>query len=58
MTMHGDKPEACLPESDDEMFTFERTSENIARVAMALPLGDLDDFAGLDTPQSFKPCTL
>ncbi len=48
--MHGDKPEACLPESDDEMFTFERTSENIARVAMASPLGDLDDFAGLDHP--------
>ncbi|KAK9833960.1 hypothetical protein WJX74_011093 [Apatococcus lobatus] len=50
MTMHGDKPEACLPESDDEVFTFERTSENIARVAMASPLGDLDDFAGLDHP--------
>ncbi|KAK9830824.1 hypothetical protein WJX74_009012 [Apatococcus lobatus] len=48
--MHGDKPEACLPESDDEMFTFERTSENIARVAMASPLGDLNDFAGLDHP--------
>ena len=39
-----------MPESDDEMFTFERTSENIARVAMASPLGDLDDFAGLDHP--------
>ena len=50
MTMQGDKPEACLPESDDEMFNFERTSENIARVAMASPLGDLDDFAGLDHP--------
>ena len=50
MTMHGDKPEACLPESDDEVFTFERTSENIARVAMASPLGDLDDFAGLEHP--------
>ena len=50
VTMHGDKPEACLPESDDEAFTFERTSENIARVAIASPLGDLDDFAGLDHP--------
>ena len=50
MTMQGDKPEACLPESNDKMFTFERTSENIARVAMALPLCDLDDFAGLDHP--------
>ena len=50
MTMHSGKPEACLPDSDDEMFTFERTSENIARVAMASPLGDLDDFAGLDHP--------
>ena len=50
MTMHGGKPEACLPEFDDEVFTFERTSENIARVAMASPLGDLDDLAGLDHP--------
>ena len=50
MTMHGGEPEACLPEADDEMFNFERTSENIARVAMATPLGDLDDFAGLDHP--------
>ena len=49
-TMHGRKPEACLPESDDEMFTFERTSENIARAAMASPLGDLDVFVGLDHP--------
>ena len=31
MTMHGDEPETCLPESDNEMFVFERTSENIAR---------------------------
>ena len=50
MTMHGGEPEACLPESDDNMFTFERTSENIARVAMASLLGDLDDCAGLDHP--------
>ena len=50
MMMHGGKTEACLPECDDEMFSFERTSENIARVAMASPLGDLDDFAGLDHP--------
>ena len=32
---HGDQPEASLPDSDDEIFRFERTSENVARVAMA-----------------------
>ncbi len=54
VTMHGGKPEACLLESDDEMFTFERTSENIARAAMASPLGDLDGFPGLDHPAIVK----
>ena len=47
---HGDPPEASLPDSDDEIFTFERTSENVARVAMAAVQGDLDDFPGLDHP--------
>ena len=47
---HGDEPEASLPDSDDEIFRFERTSENVARVAMAAVQGDLDDFTGLDHP--------
>ena len=51
---HGDQPEASLPDSDDERFSFERTSENVARVAMATVQGDLDDFTGLDHPAIAK----
>lgn len=51
---HGDQPEASLPDSDDETFRFERTSENVARVAMAAVQGDLDDFTGLDHPAIAK----
>ena len=55
--MHGDKPEACLPESDDEKFTFERTSENIARVAMATRWVTWMTLRGSTTLQSPKPYT-
>ena len=47
---HNDQPSASLPDSDDETFNVERTSEHVARVAMAAVQGDLDDFAGLDHP--------
>ena len=47
---HGGQPEASLPDSDDEIFRFDRTSEKVAMVAMAAVQGDMDDFTGLDHP--------
>ena len=60
---HAERPEASLPDDEDQPFAFQRTPENVARAAIATVLSDLDEFSGLDHPaiakilQSIMPST-